>query len=436
MSGPNTNRVNLDAELDAEQAEFEASLSGDKSIVLTPAQPSAQEKKNNLPFALSEAQKEKLKALEGVVAGIEKEHGKGMIMRLDQNDVLEHAEFIPTGVMSVDAVLGGGFARSRVVELFGPEGSGKTSLALKAMGAAQKNDGLAALIDAEHAFEPMRAMQFGVNPAAMYLSQPDYGEQALSICESLAESGKFDVIVVDSVAALTPKAEYEGDMGDASMGLQARMLGQAMRKMKAKVRHGRSCVIFINQIREKIGMVFGNPETTPGGRALKFFADVRLDVRRGSLLKVDETVFGQKCVVQAVKNKLVPPFAKAEYSLYYDNRGIDELESVVDLARSKGIIERKGAWYSITMNTPPILNQWKGYNLAQGELNIRDSLVADDALRNALIEHLTETSIKRRQSMLEVLSQQHTLGMISGNSQQDEEEPKKRGRGRPKKEKE
>jgi recombination protein RecA len=434
MSGPNEQRASLELELDADQKALEASLNPSQpQEIEVPSVPANM----NLPFALSEAQKAKFKSMELAIAGIDKDFGKGMIIRLDQNDVLEHAEFMPTGIMSIDSVLGGGFARSRIYELYGPEGSGKTSLALKAAAAAQKAGGIAAIIDVEHAFEPMRAMQLGVNPAALYLSQPDYGEQALAICETLAQTGSIDVIIVDSVAALTPKAEYEGDMGDASMGLQARMMGQAMRKMKAKVRIGRSCVIFINQIREKIGMMFGNPETTPGGRALKFFADVRLDIRRGEMLKFNDTVFGQKCVVQAVKNKLAPPYVKAEYSLYYDNRGIDELESIIDLARSKNIIEQKGSWFSITMNAPMQLAKWKGLNLSQGQLQIRDALNGDKELLDALIAYLTEISIKRRQSMLETLSQQHSMGMIGNQAHiDDDEEPKKRGRGRPKKEKE
>ncbi|MFH1176332.1 MAG: recombinase RecA [Acidobacteriota bacterium] len=294
---------------------------------------------------MSEATQEKLKALETAVAQIERRFGKGAIMRLGQHEAVG-VNIIPTGSLGLDAALGvGGVPRGRVIEIFGPESSGKTSLALHVIAQAQKTGGLAAFIDAEHALDPEYCGKLGVLVDDLLVAQPDNGEQALEIAESLIRSGSVDVVVVDSVAALVPRAELEGEMGDASMGLQARLMSQALRKLTGIVSKSKTCVIFINQIREKIGVMFGNPETTTGGRALKFYASVRLDIRRIGPIKSGEEVVGNRTKVKVVKNKVAAPFRQAEFDLLY-GEGISRAGELLDLGLEHRVIAKSGTWLS------------------------------------------------------------------------------------------
>jgi recombination protein RecA len=289
---------------------------------------------------------EKQKALELALAQIEKQFGRGSIMKLSQ-DVKVDIPSIPTGILSLDLALGiGGLPRGRVIEIFGPEASGKTTLALSVATEAQRRGGQAAFIDAEHAFDSTYAKLLGVNLEELLISQPDTGEQALEIAETLVRSNAVDVIVIDSVAALTPRAEIEGEMGDAQMGLQARLMSQALRKLTAAISKSKTCVIFINQIREKIGVMFGSPETTPGGRALKFYASVRIDLRRIGSIKGPEGIIGSKMLAKVVKNKVAPPFKQAEFEIFH-NEGISKIGSLIDVATQLGIIEKSGAWLQI-----------------------------------------------------------------------------------------
>jgi recombination protein RecA len=288
--------------------------------------------------------KEKLKAVAAAISAIEKQFGKGAIMPLDGSQVTDIA-VIPTGSLTLDLALGvGGLPCGRVVEIYGPESSGKTTLTLHAIAQAQRRGGTCAFIDAEHAFDPAYAKRLGVSLEELLISQPDCGEQALEIADQLVRSGAVDLIVVDSVAALTPKAEIEGDMGDAHMGLQARLMSQALRKLTAVTHKQNSCVVFINQLRQKIGVVFGNPETTPGGQALKFYASVRLDIRRIGQLKQGDEAVGSRVRVKVVKNKCAPPFRQAEFEVMF-GAGINQLGEMVDLGATHGLLEKSGAWY-------------------------------------------------------------------------------------------
>lgn len=303
---------------------------------------------------------EKRKALELALSQIEKQYGKGSIMRMGDREVLADIPVIPTGSISLDAALGvGGIPRGRVIEIFGPESSGKTTLALHVIAQSQKQKGVAAFVDAEHAMDPLYAGKLGVNIDELLISQPDTGEQALEIVEHLVRSNAVDVIVIDSVAALTPKAEIDGEMGDAQMGLQARLMSQALRKLTAAIFKSMTSVIFINQIRQKIGIMFGNPETTTGGNALKFYASLRLDIRKKDAIKEGAAVIGNRTKVRVVKNKVAPPFKEAEFDIIY-GEGISREGDLLDMGERYKLIEKSGAWYS-----------YNGERIGQGRENVR-----------------------------------------------------------------
>ena len=302
---------------------------------------------------------EKRKALEVAMSQIEKQFGKGSVMKLGQFKAME-IEAIPTGALSLDIALGiGGVPRGRIIEVYGPESSGKTTLALHVIAEAQKMGGEAAFIDAEHALDPVYAKKLGVDIDNLIVSQPDTGEQALEITEALVRSGALDVIVVDSVAALVPKAEIDGDMGDSHMGLQARLMSQALRKLAGAINKSKTVLIFINQLREKIGVMFGNPETTTGGRALKFYASVRMDIRKTEMMKQDGQVIGNRVRVKVIKNKVAPPFREAEFDVLY-GKGISKVGNILDMAVNLDIVEKSGAWFS-----------YNGQRISQGRENAK-----------------------------------------------------------------
>ncbi len=311
----------------------------------------------------TEKQTSKGKAIEAALSQIEKQFGKGSVMRLGQKGAAVPVDAIPTGSIAFDLSLGiGGFPRGRVVEIYGPEATGKTTLALHVIAEAQKRGGQAAFIDAEHAMDPKYAARIGIDIDNLLISQPDYGEQALEIAEVLVRSGAVDVIVVDSVAALVPKAELEGEMGDAHMGLQARLMSQALRKLTAIVARSKTCFIFINQLREKIGMFIGNPETTTGGRALKFYSSMRIDIRRLATIKDGDSTIGNRVKVKIVKNKMAPPFRESQFDIIF-GEGISREGDLVDCGLDHGILERTGTWYS-----------YKGERLGQGRDNVKKLL--------------------------------------------------------------
>ena len=321
------------------------------------------------------ADKKKSKALELAITQIDRQFGKGSIMRLGDNYVPTMDNVISTGCLSLDVALGvGGIPRGRVVEIYGPEASGKTTLALHIVAEAQKTGGFAAFIDAEHAVDPDYSKKLGVNTEELLISQPDTGEQALEICETLVRSGALDVIVIDSVAALVPRAELEGDMGDSHMGLQARLMSQALRKLTGTVSRSNTTVIFINQIREKIGVMFGNPETTPGGRALKFYSSVRLEIRRITTIKDGTEMVGSRVRVKVVKNKVAPPFKKSEFDIMY-GLGISYVGDIIDLAVEGNIVEKTGAWYS-----------YDDMKIGQGRENAKSFLTENSDILDAVTE--------------------------------------------------
>ena len=340
------------------------------------------EKEKDQKTAKKELDKEKLKALQLTLDKIDKDYGKGTIMKLGSRP-LENIAVIPSGSVGLDVALGiGGYPRGRVIEIYGPESSGKTTLAIHAIAEAQKLGGIAAFIDAEHAFDRFYAEKLGVDVENLLISQPDNGEQALEIADHLIRSGAIDIIVIDSVAALTPKAEIEGEMGDSKMGLQARLMSQALRKLTANISRTSTCCVFINQLREKIGVMFGNPEPTTGGNALKFYASIRLDIRKLTQLKEGEDATGNRTKVKVVKNKLAPPFRKAEFDILF-GEGISKIGEIIDLGVEKDIIKKSGSWFA-----------YGDVKLGQGrdavKVLLKDNPELMDELEKKVVKALTE----------------------------------------------
>ena len=330
---------------------------------------------------------EKQKALEAALGNIEKQFGKGSVMKLGDSSSHMQVEAVPTGCLSLDIALGvGGVPKGRIVEIYGPESSGKTTVALHMVAEVQKRGGIAGFIDAEHALDPVYAKNIGVDIDNLYISQPDNGEQALEIAEQLIRSSAIDIIVIDSVAALTPKAEIEGDMGDSKMGLQARLMSQALRKLTAAINKTNTTCIFINQLRDKIGVMFGNPETTTGGNALKFYASVRLDIRSIGKLKDGDDIKGNQVRVKVVKNKVAPPFRKAEFDIMF-GEGISKIGEIIDLGVDYGIIKKSGSWFS-----------YGDRKIGQGRDSVKELLKNDEALRNEVEAKVREAMIAARKA--------------------------------------
>ena len=327
---------------------------------------------------------DKQKALEQVLSQIEKQYGKGAIMKLGDSVADLTVDVIPSGCLTLDLALGiGGMPRGRIIEIYGPESSGKTTVALHVIAETQKMGGIAAFIDAEHALDPIYAAKLGVDLENLYVSQPDTGEQALDITDSLVRSSAVDLIVIDSVAALTPKAEIEGDMGDSHVGLQARLMSQALRKLAGITNKSKTCVIFINQLREKVGVMFGSPETTPGGKALKFYSSIRIDVRKADTLKDASGMIGNKTRAKIVKNKLAPPFKTAEFDIIY-GEGISQTGCIVDLGVECGILEKSGSWFS-----------YNGEKVAQGREKMKDYLAANPDIMHEIDAKIREKAFSK-----------------------------------------
>ena len=343
----------------------------------------ARSSKNDSVIDPNMTKEQKQKALELAIEQIEKSYGKGSIMRLDGENV-DKVEVISTGCLSVDLALGiGGLPRGRIIEIFGPESSGKTTLSLHVVAEAQKNGGNVAFIDAEHALDPSYASTLGINIGELYISQPDSGEQALSIVESLVRTGALDVIVIDSVAALTPRAEIEGEMGDSVMGAQARLMSQALRKLTGICSKSKTCIIFINQLREKVGVMFGNPEVTTGGKALKFYSSIRIDVRRVDSIKVGSEIVGNHVKIKIVKNKMAPPFKTAEVDIIY-GKGISSESSIFELALQYGIFTKAGSWFS-----------YNEERIAQGKEAVKAKLESDKAFADEVVAKIKEIAINK-----------------------------------------
>lgn len=327
---------------------------------------------------IAKDEKNKDKALEQVLADIEKQFGAGAIMKLGDNEHM-NVDVTSSGSITIDVALGvGGYPKGRIIEIYGPESSGKTTVALQAIAEVQKNGGRAAFIDAEHALDPVYARNLGVNINELLLSQPDTGEQALEICDALVKSDAVDIIVIDSVAALVPQAEIDGEMGDSHVGLQARLMSQALRKLSGTMNKTKTTAIFINQLREKVGVMFGNPETTPGGRALKFYSTIRLDVRRGEQIKMGDQIVGNKTNIKVVKNKVAPPFKTATVDIMY-GEGISREGEIIDIASDLVILDKSGAWYS-----------YNGEKIGQGKENVKIFLKENPTLRDELEQKIRE----------------------------------------------
>ena len=342
-------------------------------------------KKEEVKAAASDSPADKLKALQAAMDRIEKNFGKGSIMKLGDDNIQE-IEVIPTGSLGLDVALGvGGYPRGRIIEIYGPESSGKTTLAIHAIAEAQKNGGIAAIIDAEHAFDRFYAQKLGVDVNSLLIAQPDNGEQALEIADQLISSAAVDLVIIDSVAALTPKAEIEGDMGDNKVGLQARLMSQALRKLTATISKTNTTCIFINQLREKIGVMFGNPETTTGGNALKFYASVRIDIRKSTPVKDGEEILGHLTKVKIVKNKVAPPFRKAEFDIMF-GEGISKIGEIIDLGVEHGIIKKSGSWFS-----------YGETKLAQGRDAVKQLLADNPELAEELEEKIVEALKKKEE---------------------------------------
>ncbi len=344
-------------------------------------------------------EKDKEKILDQVLADIEKQFGKGAVMRLGSQEHL-NVEVVPSGSLSLDIALGvGGYPKGRIIEIYGPESSGKTTFALHAIAEVQRRGGRAAFIDAEHALDPVYAKNLGVNINELLLSQPDTGEQALEICEALVRSEVVNIVVIDSVAALVPQAEIEGDMGDSHVGLQARLMSQALRKLSGTINKTKTTAIFINQLREKVGVMFGNPETTTGGRALKFYASIRLDIRRGEQLKDGDKFIGNKTNIKVVKNKVAPPFKTASVDIIYGS-GVSHTGEVLDIASDLGMINKSGAWYS-----------YKGEKIGQGRENAKNYLANNPTVLNEL-----ELMIRKHYNFNDVMDKQLEKNVKKSNN--------------------
>lgn len=355
---------------------------------------------------------EKLKALDAAISQLEKQYGKGTVMKLGDPSAQMNVETIPTGSLSLDIALGlGGIPKGRIVEIYGPESSGKTTVTLHMIAEVQKRGGIAGFIDAEHALDPVYAKNIGVDIDNLYISQPDNGEQAMEIAETMVRSGAIDIVVVDSVAALVPKAEIDGDMGDSHMGLQARLMSQALRKLTAVISKSNCTVVFINQLREKIGVMFGNPETTTGGRALKFYSSVRLDVRRIESLKQGGEVIGNRTRVKVVKNKIAPPFKEAEFDIMF-GEGISMIGDILDLAASIDVVVKSGAWYA-----------YEGNKIGQGRENakqyLKDNPAVCDEIADKVRTHFGLDGAKSADAA-EKAGENHAAGKSSAKKGQDE----------------
>lgn len=349
--------------------------------------------------------KSRLAAIEQAVSQIEKQHGKGAIMRLGQNSIIANIPVIPTGSISLDIAMGvGGFPKGRIIEIYGPESSGKTTLALHAIANAQKTGGVAVLIDAEYAFDQAYAKGLGVDIDNLLVSQPESGEQALEIVDTLVRSGAVDIIVIDSVAALVPAAEIEGEMGDQHMGLQARLMSQALRKLTSIISKSKTCLIFINQLRMKIGVMFGNPETTTGGNALKFYSSVRLDIRRIAAIKNGDVVVGNRTRVKVVKNKVSPPFREAEFDILY-GRGISMSGDILDLGITYEIVDKSGTWFS-----------YKGERIGQGRDNSRDFLDQNPDIKSAI-----EAGVRAKAAAMKASAASAVSGASAASTEKKEE---------------